>query len=47
MKKIYENPQMTVMLVDTGDCMSASGGMGAQPDEIMNYADIFGHSIEV
>ena len=42
MKKIYENPQMKIMLVDTGDCMTASGGLGAQSDDVKSYAEIFG-----
>ena len=47
MKKLYENPKMTTMLVDTGDCMSASGGLGAQHDDTMDYGDIFGHSLDI
>ena len=42
MKKIYEDPKMTVMLVDTGDCMSVSSGIGAQDDDVADYSDIFG-----
>ncbi len=47
MKKIYENPKMTAMLVDTGDCMTTSGGLGAQRDDIANYVDIFGGDLQI
>ena len=41
MKKIYEDPQLILMRIDTGDCMSVSDGLGEQADDVLDYSAVF------